>query len=47
MPQHDQTAVGRSRGILDRRPGYRIRTEWGHVAVLEGGGHICELGLNM
>ena len=29
--------------ILDGRPGFRIQTEWGHVSVLEGGGHICEL----
>jgi hypothetical protein len=46
MTQRDQTGIGRSRGILDGRPGCRIRTGWGHVAVLEGGGHICELALN-
>lgn len=28
---------------LDGRPGFRIAGEWGHVFVLEGGGHICEL----
>lgn len=46
MPQRDQTAVRRSSGILDGRPGYRIDAAWGHVAVLEGGGHICEISLN-
>ena len=29
--------------ILDGRPGFRLQSEWGHVSVLEGGGHICEL----
>lgn len=38
--------VQRSSRILGRRAGYRIDAHWGHVAVLEGGGHICELSLN-
>src|SRR5690242_79488 len=46
MPQRKQTAVERSRDILDGRAGYRIYTDWGQVGVLEGGGHICELILN-
>jgi hypothetical protein len=46
MRQPDRNAVRRSNGILDGRRGYRISTEWGHVAALEGGGHICELRLN-
>src|SRR5579864_2684966 len=46
MPQRKQTAVERSRDILDGRAGYRIRADWGQVGVLEGGGHICELILN-
>jgi len=46
MAQSKQGGVERSQKILDGRPGFRIRAEWGHVAVLEGGGHICELGLN-
>jgi hypothetical protein len=32
--------------IFDGRSGYRLRAPWGHVSVLEGGGHICELNLN-
>jgi len=46
MPQHSHTAVQRSSNVLDGRAGYYIRAEWGSVAVLEGGGHICELSLN-
>ncbi len=29
--------------LLDGRPGFRLHSRWGYVAVLEGGGHICEL----
>ena len=29
--------------LLDGRPGFRLIGEWGHVSMLEGGGHICEL----
>ncbi len=32
--------------ILDGRPGYRLHSEWGYLAMLEGGGHICELILH-
>ena len=46
MPQREQTAVKRSRDIVDGRAGFRIYTDWGQVGVLEGGGHICELILN-
>jgi len=46
MSGRNQIQVERSRSILDKRAGFRIRAPWGHVAVLEGGGHICELGLN-
>ena len=47
MPQQrKQTAVARSRDILDGRAGYRLSADWGHVGVLEAGGHICELILN-
>ncbi|MBS0421299.1 MAG: hypothetical protein JSR66_26565 [Proteobacteria bacterium] len=38
--------IARSANVLDERPGYRLRAPWGHLAVLEGGGHICELELN-
>jgi hypothetical protein len=32
--------------LLDGRAGYRLNSRWGHISVLEGGGHICELNLN-
>lgn len=32
--------------LLDNRSGFRIRTEWGHVSALLGGGHICEFVSN-
>jgi hypothetical protein len=46
MPARNQIRVERSRSVFDKRAGFRIRAPWGHIAVLEGGGHICELGLN-
>src|SRR5208283_3317343 len=46
MVKRNEIGVERSLKILDGRPGYRIRAGWGHVAVLEGGGHICEFSLN-
>jgi hypothetical protein len=39
-------AIRRVTGLLDSRSGYRLQARWGHVAVLEGGGHLCELNLN-
>lgn len=36
-------SVYRCTDVLDGRPGLRIEGRWGHVSVLEGGGHICEL----
>lgn len=45
MPQRKPT-VERSRDILDGRAGFRLHADWGHVGVLEGGGHICEMVLN-
>ena len=38
--------VLRNKNGLDGRSGFRLRTDWGSVCVLEGGGHICELSLN-
>ena len=32
--------------VLDGRAGYRLKAPWGHLSVLEAGGHICELNLN-
>jgi hypothetical protein len=39
-------AALRKKNMVDGRSGFRLRAEWGHVSVLEGGGHICELNLN-
>ena len=36
----------RKQNVIDGRPGFRLQADWGHVSVLEGGGHICELNLN-
>ncbi|MFZ0138386.1 MAG: hypothetical protein WAK89_15070 [Candidatus Sulfotelmatobacter sp.] len=36
----------RDRDVMNGRAGFRLRADWGHVSVLEGGGHICELNLN-
>jgi hypothetical protein len=44
MPQA-HIRIERSTNILDERAGYRISADWGQLAVLEGGGHICELQL--
>jgi hypothetical protein len=40
------TSVRRIPRLLDGRAGYQLKSRWGHVSVLEGGGHICELNLN-
>jgi hypothetical protein len=39
-------SLTRHSNILDGRSGFRLSSTWGHVSVLEGGGHICELTLN-
>lgn len=36
-------SVIRCPNILDGRPGFRLRSKWGHVSVLQHGGHICAL----
>lgn len=46
MVLRNQTKLQRSNGLSGGRAGWRISADWGHVAVLEGGGHIYELGLN-
>ena len=38
--------VLRHQNVIDGRPGFRLQTDWGHISVLAGGGHICELNLN-
>lgn len=40
-------AVLHSKNMMDGRPGFRLRADWGYVSVLEAGGHICELNLNV
>jgi len=44
--ENTSTSVIRRRNVLDGRPGFQLQSKWGHVSVLEGGGHICELVLN-
>ncbi len=43
MSTGSSVQIERIEDILDGRAGYRISAEWGHVSVLEGGGHICAL----
>src|SRR6202044_4068343 len=38
--------VLRNKNVLDGRRGFRLQADWGHISVLAGGGHICELNLN-
>jgi hypothetical protein len=38
--------VVRRKNVIDGRPGFLLQTDWGHISVLAGGGHICELNLN-
>ncbi|HET6218127.1 MAG TPA: hypothetical protein VFE27_13975 [Acidobacteriaceae bacterium] len=33
----------RVENLLDGRSGFRLTGAWGHVSMLEGGGHLCEL----
>jgi hypothetical protein len=46
MSQVKQIRIERKTNILDERAGYRISADWGHLAVVSGGGHICDLRLN-
>lgn len=39
-------SVARRSNLLEGRSGFQLKSSWGHVSVLEGGGHICELMLN-
>ena len=43
---HAQAAL-RKQNMIDGRSGFRLRADWGYVSVLAGGGHICELNLNV
>jgi hypothetical protein len=43
----DGRSAGPNRKVMDGRAGFRLRADWGHVSALEGGGHICELNLNV
>jgi hypothetical protein len=42
---HAQTVL-RDQNVMPGRSGFRLRAHWGHISLLEGGGHICELNLN-
>jgi hypothetical protein len=42
---HAQAAL-RKQNVMDGRSGFRLQADWGHISVLAGGGHICELNLN-
>lgn len=39
-------SVRNCKNLVDGRPGVRLQGDWGHVSVLLGGGHICELVSN-
>jgi len=38
--------IWRNKNVMDGRPGFQLRADWGHISVLAGGGHICDLNLN-
>jgi len=44
--QPSNVSIRRVSNLLDGRVGYQMKSCWGHLSVLEGGGHICELNLN-
>jgi hypothetical protein len=41
-----KSSARRVADLLHGRSGYRLESPWGHVEILEGGGHICGLRLN-
>jgi hypothetical protein len=43
--QRTDVSVRHISKLLDGRAGYQLKSSWGHISVLEGGGHICELNL--
>jgi len=45
MDRHLLRSPGKATRVrsLDGRRGFRLAGDWGHVTVLEGGGHFCEL----
>lgn len=45
MPASQPHAAWPNENVMDGRPGFRLQADWGHVSVLAGGGHICELNL--
>ena len=42
-PAKRNYSVTRHSKLLDGLPGFRLQSRWGHVSVLQGGGHIWEL----
>jgi hypothetical protein len=45
-PGSQVKTISRIKNLMDDRAGLRLQADWGHISVLEGGGHICELNLN-
>lgn len=45
-PRLQVKAISHTMNLMDGRAGFCLKADWGHVSVLEGGGHICELNLN-
>jgi len=41
----ERISIQRVDNLLDGRSGYRLSAPWGHVSLLQGGGHVCELNL--
>jgi hypothetical protein len=44
--QPGDVSISRIPDLLDGRHGYRLKSRWGHISLLEGGGHVCDLNLN-
>lgn len=44
--QRPSISICRVSNLLHGRAGHRVKSCWGHISLLEGGGHICELNLN-
>jgi hypothetical protein len=42
---HPKTPIQQISNLLDNRSGFRLHGDWGHISLLRGGGHICELNL--
>ncbi|MFZ0272021.1 MAG: hypothetical protein WB524_13635 [Acidobacteriaceae bacterium] len=38
-----EVRIEQTQSVIDGREGFRLHAEWGHVAAVLGGGHICEM----